>query len=68
MLYSLNPLNGKPSCKLHHYSSSLKPCLKIVGKLASNVKQSQSLPLLTFNADIKSLDENKITSTKKSKV
>ena len=63
MLYSLNPLNGKPSCKLHHYSSSLK----IAGKLASNVKQSQSLPLLTFNADIKSLDKNKITTTKKIK-
>ena len=64
MLYSLNPLNGKPSCKLHHYSSSLN----IAGKLASNVKHSQSLPLLTFNADIKSLDKNKITTTKKSKV
>ena len=45
-----------------------KAVLKIAGKLASNVKQSQSLPLLTFNADIKSLDKNKITTKKKSKV
>ena len=63
MLYSLNPLNGKPS--LFEFP---KAVLKIAGTLASNVKQSQSLPLLTFNADIKSLDKNKITTTKKSKV